>query len=155
MGGLELTCQIATLSQLTAADMLDLLELRARVFVVEQKCVYQDPGDEDRFPETRHILLRAPSGKLAAYVRLLAPGAEGPETLICRVVSDPDLRGQGLGREVMRQALDQIATLWPDQGIRLHAQTYLDAFYRGYGFEPFGDVYQLDGLDHIEMVRAR
>ena len=51
--------------------------------------------------------------------------------------------------------LDQIAQLGPGLGIRLHAQTYLEEFYKGHGFMPFGDVYLIDGLDHIEMVRPR
>ncbi|MCP5022319.1 MAG: GNAT family N-acetyltransferase [bacterium] len=150
---MELTSQIATLDQLSAADMLDLLELRAKVFVLEQDCVYQDPGEEDRLPETRHILLRDPEGHLAAYIRLLGPGGDGPEPLISRVVSDPALRGQGLGHRLMLLALEQVGMLWPGLSIRLHAQTYLEEFYRSHGFEPLGDVYLLDGLDHIEMVR--
>ena len=155
MTGAGWTFQVATIGQLTAADMLDVLELRARVFVVEQNCVYQDPGEEDRLPETRHLLLRSFNGTLAAYIRLLAPGADGPEPLICRVVSDPNLRGQGLGHKLMDHALQQVEQLWPNLAMRLHAQTYLEAFYKAYGFEPVGDVYLLDGLDHVEMVRPR
>ena len=155
MSSMGNTIQVATLNQLTSADMLDLLELRAKVFVLEQDCVYQDPGEEDRLPETRHVLLRNPSGHLVAYVRLIAPGVDGPEPLISRVVSDPAQRGQGLGHKLMLQSLDQIDQLWPDLGIRLHAQTYLEEFYKGHGFMPFGDVYLIDGLDHIEMVRPK
>ncbi len=154
MSSMGFTSQVATLKQLTAADMLDALELRAKVFVVEQNCVYQDPGEEDRLSETRHVLLRNPDGRLVAYARLIAPGVDGPQSLISRVVSDPALRGRGLGHKLMLQSLEQIEKLWPGFGIRLHAQTYLEEFYKGHGFVPFGDVYLLDGLDHIEMMRS-
>ncbi len=154
MSSMGFTCQVATLKQLTAADMLDALELRAKVFVLEQNCVYQDPGEEDRLTETRHVLLRNPDGHLAAYARLIPPGVDGPQPLIGRIVSDPALRGQGLGHKLMHLSLEQIEKLWPGLGIRLHAQTYLEAFYKGHGFAPFGDVYLLDGLDHIEMMRS-
>ncbi len=149
----EFTCRAATIGELSATDMLDLLELRARVFVVEQDCVYQDPGPEDRHPATLHLMLHNSEGKLAAYARLLAPGVDGNEPAIGRVVNDPDQRGQGLGKLLMDHSIQQVESHWPGQPTRLHAQTYLEKFYRGFRFEPVGDVYLLDGIDHIEMVR--
>jgi ElaA protein len=147
-------CQVLTLAEMTAAQMLDVLELRSKVFVVEQNCVYQDPGDEDRHPETRHVLLLDAQGNTVAYVRLLAPGVDGPDPVIGRVVSPATPPGRGRPQELMRQALAQVDRLWPKRDIRLHAQTYLERFYQGHGFEPRGEVYLLDGIDHIEMVRA-
>ncbi|MCA9000807.1 MAG: GNAT family N-acetyltransferase [Planctomycetes bacterium] len=149
----ELRSTVATLPQLTPTDLLDALELRARVFVVEQNCVYLDPGDEDRHPQTRHVLLRTPAGALVAYARLIPPGLEGPEPLIGRVVCDPNWRGKGVGHWLMGVSREHIASLWPGLAIRLHAQTYLQSFYVGHGFEPSGEVYLLDGIEHIEMVR--
>ncbi|MDF1836801.1 MAG: GNAT family N-acetyltransferase [Planctomycetota bacterium] len=154
MAGPEFIVRVATIAELSAVDMLDILELRSRVFVVEQNCVYQDPGPEDRHPATLHLMLHNIEGKLAAYARLLAPGVDGNEPAIGRVVNDPDQRGKGLGKLLMGHSMQQVESHWPGQPMRLHAQTYLEKFYRGFEFQPVGEVYLLDGIDHVEMVRT-
>ncbi len=139
------------LEQLQPGEVLDLLELRSQVFVVEQDCVYLDPGPEDRHPQTLHLMGRNAQGSLVAYARLLAPGVDGEGVAIGRVVTASAERGQGWGHELMEHALATIARTWPGQGVHLHAQVYLLDFYRRHGFYPVGAVYPLDGIDHQDM----
>ena len=145
--------RVCTLAELSAGDVLDIMELRSVVFVVEQDCVYQDPGDEDRHMETRHQMLRNAKGELIAYARLLPPGLDGAEPAIGRVICAAGERGRGLGHELMECAIEWVERLWPAMSIRLHAQTYLLDFYGRHGFVAQGEPYLLDGLDHQEMLR--
>jgi ElaA protein len=137
------------------ASLYRVLRLRAQVFVVEQTCVFQDMDGLD--PACVHLLGEAPeAGKepgLLAYARLLPAGLAFAEASIGRVVTAPATRGSGLGHALMHQAIAQLQGLWGKQPIRIGAQAHLQAFYRQHGFEPNGDHYLEDGIDHIEMLK--
>ena len=138
--------------QLTTPQLYDLLALRQSVFVVEQTCVYLDAdGLDDR---CRHGLAYDSANVLVAYARLLPPGLKSPEASVGRVVTAPSSRGQGLGRELMRRALAELARVHPGAPVHIQAQAYLEAFYRGFGFAPVGVPYDEDGIAHIDMVKA-
>ena len=63
-------------------------------------------------------------------------------------------RGSGLGHTLLRQSIDTLHRLWNLQPIRIGAQAHLQSYYRQCGFEPQGDLYLEDGIEHIEMLRA-
>jgi ElaA protein len=44
--------------------------------------------------------------------------------------------------------------LWPGRGVRISAQAHLERFYNGFGFERVGDVYDEDGIAHVQMLRS-
>ena len=137
-------------AKLTPLELHDLLQLRAAVFVVEQKCAFQDVDGAD--PECWHLLGRR-TGELVAYCRLVPPGVKYAEPSIGRVVSTPAARGTGCGRELMREAMARADTLWPGKPIRIGAQRYLERFYGDYGFVKASEPYDEDGILHIEMVK--
>lgn len=136
---------------LTLEQLYQVLDLRERVFVIEQKCLYRDIDGLD--VQARHLLGVAATGKLVAYLRLLAPGQRFPEPGIGRIVTDPAVRGEGHGRALMEEGLRRAEELYPGMPIRMSAQRYLEQFYAAYGFEPVGDPYDEDGIEHREMVR--
>jgi ElaA protein len=53
----------------------------------------------------------------------------------------------------MREGIAGCERLFPGQGIRISAQSYLLAFYRTFGFVAIGDEYDEDGIPHFEMQR--
>ncbi|MDQ0640313.1 putative GNAT family N-acyltransferase [Pedobacter sp. W3I1] len=93
-------------------------------------------------------------GELAAYSRLVPAGASYPEVSIGRVVTSPAFRGSGLGRKIMELAVEGCESLFGKEDICIGAQTYALAFYTSLGFIPHGEVYDEDGIEHIEMVRT-
>lgn len=135
---------------LAPADLYELLRLRSEVFVVEQRCVFQDMDGAD--PACHHLLGER-DGALLAYARLVPAGLKFAEASIGRVVNAPSTRGSGLGHGLMREAVRQVHALWGAQPIRIGAQAHLEGFYRQHGFEPEGAPYDEDGIPHIEMLR--
>ncbi|MBV8124686.1 MAG: GNAT family N-acetyltransferase, partial [Paucibacter sp.] len=104
--------------------------------------------------EAWHLLGRNALGALQACARLLPPACKGAgqqAPLIGRVLTAPELRGQGQGQALMQQALAHCARLWPGQRIELSAQAYLRDFYQALGFEAISEVYDDDGIAHIDM----
>jgi len=140
---------------LHARTLYRLLELRSEVFVVEQKCVFQDMDGADT--QCMHVLAEThhPGGiELMAYARLAPAGLKYPEASIGRVVTNPATRGSGIGHVLIRQSVQMLYGLWGPQPIRIGAQAHLQGFYGQHGFQPAGPIYLEDGIDHIEMVRA-
>lgn len=141
---------------LQATTLYSILRLRSEVFVVEQRCVFQDMDGADA--DCMHLLGESsdPAGaapRLRAYARLVPAGLKFAEASIGRVVSDPALRGTGVGHALMAQAVQMLTSLWGHQPIRIGAQAHLQGFYRHHGFETASPVYDEDGIDHVEMLR--
>lgn len=130
-----------------------LLKLRAEVFVVEQNCVYLDPDDKDRHPQTVHLLGLDADDALAAYLRILPPGLSYPQVSFGRVLTAPAWRGRGLGGPMLHAALAQIAARWPGADIQIGAQAHLQDYYGRHGFVPSSPPYVEDGIPHIDMLR--
>ncbi len=137
--------------RLSTRELYEVLALRQRVFVVEQRCVYLDADGLD--PRCWHGSGTTEAGQLVAAARIVPPGVVYAEPAIGRVATAPEVRRQGFGRVLMREAIDQTKRLYPGQGIRLGAQCYLEAFYRSLGFTPVGAPYDEDGIAHVEMLR--
>lgn len=137
----------AAFAELTAAELHAIYALRARVFVVEQACAYQDVDDHDL--AARHLWAEA-DGRIVAYLRIVPAGGKYAEQSIGRVVTAPEARGTGLGRELMRRGL----ALAGDAPLRIGAQAHLERFYGELGFVRASDVYDEDGIPHIEMTRG-
>ncbi|MCY1015619.1 GNAT family N-acetyltransferase [Pyxidicoccus sp. MSG2] len=148
--------QWKTFPELTLDELYALLALRQEVFVVEQRSIYQDVDGLDG--ASLHLLAYedvAGAPFLAAYLRILPPGVKFPgASSLGRVVTSPRARGRGLGREVVARGLSRLDSDFPAADVRISAQHYLQRFYEGFGFHAEGDVYDEDGIPHIEMVRA-
>lgn len=138
--------------QLGGAELYQVLALRQNVFVLEQRCLYQDLDGYDQ--QAWHLLGWQTSGgqrRLAAYLRCLAPGAKFPEMALGRVLTAPEARGGGLGKELLRQGIARAGAHFPGQAIRIGAQLYLERFYQDFGFATTSAPYDEDGIPHIDM----
>lgn len=137
---------------LSPERLYELLRLRSQVFVVEQQCVFQDMDGLDA--ASVHLCGFNAAEECVAYARVLPPGVRYAEASIGRVVVPESLRGLGLGRRLMREALDGTMQRFPDRPIRIGAQQRLERFYRDFGFFTTGEPYLEDGIWHVEMLRG-
>ena len=136
---------------LSADDVYDLLALRARIFVVEQDCPYLDADGLDR--QSWHLLGRDDDARLLAYLRVCDPGVKFAVPSIGRVVVDASQRGTGLGHELVAEGLRRCESAFPGQGNRIGAQAHLQGFYGRHGYVGVGEIYDEDGIPHIDMER--
>jgi ElaA protein len=141
-------------ADLTPFDLYDVLAARQNVFILEQTCLYPDIDGYDL--EAHHLLgWRDVDGKrqLAAYLRVLAPGAKYDEMSLGRVITTPAARGSGAGRALLDQGIAHAEALHPGHRIRIGAQQYLERFYASFGFQTVSAPYDEDGIMHIDMLR--
>jgi ElaA protein len=131
-------------------NLYDALQLRCRVFVLEQG-PYLDPDGADR--AAWHLLGRDAGGALVAYLRVADPGVKFDDPSIGRVITAAESRGTGLGRALMAEGVAGCARCWPGRAVRISAQAHLERFYNGFGFERVGDEYPEDNIAHVQMLR--
>ncbi len=146
--------KVKTFQQLTVEQLFEILQLRVDVFVVEQHCPYRELDEHDRHPETRHVSGRNEGGQLIAYTRILPPGLRYPEANLGRFVVKADFRKQGIGHQLLQTALQEISGCWPENPIKISAQSHLHRFYAQYGFIQVTDGYLEDGIPHVDMVKV-
>lgn len=141
--------KIKKFDELSTTELYSIIFLREQVFVVEQKCYYQDADNNDQ--KSMH-LMHYIGGSLAGYLRIIPPGITFKNASIGRVAVSKKHRGVNLGREIMEVAIGHLNELYPGQTIKIGAQQYLNKFYKSLGFENTGEGYLEDGIPHIDML---
>jgi ElaA protein len=144
---MDTTWLLRTFDELTVRQLYAITALRERVFVVEQRCAYLDADGLD--PGARHLWAER-GGDIVAYLRILPAGAKYEEVVIGRVVTAREGRGGGLGRELMRRGIEACGNV----PIRISAQAHLEEWYRQLGFTRASEIYDEDGIAHIDMLRT-
>ncbi len=136
--------------ELTAAEVIQVIRERVRVFVVEQDCPYQEVDALD--DQAVHVMFKQ-GNQLVAYARIV-PHADGTHMSFGRVLVVQAFRKQHLGRQLVVATLTEVKRRYPERGIKIQAQAYLQSFYGSFGFVPVSDVYLEDNIPHVDMVLA-
>lgn len=157
-GGIE--WQTLPFGELDTAVLYRVLALRSAVFVVEQECLYQDMDGLD--PQSQVVVgIRAWGATgfadatrfdVVATARIMPPGTGFADPSIGRMCVAQPARQHGIGRILLRQAVDVCRRTYPGRPIRISAQAHLEHFYRAGGFKVASEVYLEDHIPHVEMV---
>jgi ElaA protein len=145
-----ITWTVKKFDELSLKELYAFLQLRSEVFVVEQNCVFQDLDNKD---QSCYHLMGWESNILIAYTRLVPPGIIYQMSSIGRVVTSPAARRAGIGKLLMEKSIEELEKLFGRVPIKIGAQVYLINFYNLFGFQQSSDIYDEDGIDHIEMIR--
>ena len=146
------TKTILHFSELSTQQFHDIIQLREKVFVVEQKCPYLDVDGKDL---ECHHLNYWDGNQVIANARLLPPNERYPNSSIGRMLIHPDYRKRGLATTMMIAACDFLFAEYPDHNIKIGAQVYLKDFYASLGFKIQGKEYVVDRIVHIHMIKKQ
>lgn len=130
--------------ELTTAELYELLKARAKIFVVEQNCVYQDLDDKDY--DCLHIFYEE-SGKVVAYLRAFLK--ENGIVQVGRVLTVE--HGTGLGGKLLKARIDCIKEKYCPREIFIEAQCYAVGYYEREGFQICSEEFLEDGIPHVQM----
>ena len=133
-------------TDLTTNQFFELLKFRISVFVVEQKCPYQELDDLDLISNHFFGYL---DGQLITSGRFYK---DLNTVFIGRIAVKSNYRKNGYARTLMNFILKEVKTKFPDLTIELSAQEYLINFYISLGFETKGETFIEDGIPHIKMT---
>ncbi|GAC31415.1 GNAT family N-acetyltransferase [Paraglaciecola polaris] len=134
-------------AQLKLANLYAVLRLRQQIFMLEQQSIYEDIDNHDQL--SWHVCIYQ-GDELVGYARARETD-NGQMAKIERVVCAASHRRTGLGKELIKQCISIIEQHYAVKNIMLSAQTNAIAFYRKFGFEKHGLVYDDGGIEHIDM----
>jgi len=136
--------------ELSKLELYEVLSFRQSIFVVEQKSWYQDADGLDKISD--HLLLKKDE-QLVGYLRLTPPGIKYKTPSIGRIAVIENLRGLSIGSRLVDEGLKRSLENYMTDKSTISAQEYLIKFYEGHGFKVSGDVYDEDGIPHIQMIK--
>lgn len=137
--------------ELSSSELHDIFALRSEVFVVEQKCIYQDIDGKDI--DALHVYGKN-KNEIVAYARILQTGVSYSDYIsIGRLLVKKKDRGKGLGHELLSYCIHSIERKNLKSSIKISAQAHLENFYNRHGFKKNGEGYLEDGIPHIAMIR--
>ena len=145
----NLSWEWKSFSELKRDELYDILRFRQEIFVVEQKSWYLDADGLDQ--SSLHLLV-LDKGILIGYLRLTPPDKKYPETSIGRVSIDKGYRGEKLGDHLLIMGIEKGKEAYGSGSYRISAQEYLISYYEKHGFKVQGNLYDEDGIPHIEML---
>lgn len=137
---------------LDTTQLYAILKARAEIFSVEQQCAYCDLDNLDQ--KAHHLIGWGAPHLVAAYLRLVAPGARHPEPTFGRIITTADYRGVGLGRKLVWLGIEYAEKLYPGQPIRMAVRGYLEKFYQEFGFAAISEPYEAYGVPFVDMLCA-
>ena len=135
---------------LSILDLYEIMSFRQNIFSVEQETWYKDADGLDL--NSLHLLGKNEDKSLIAYLRLVEPKSKFLEPSLGRVSVEEKFRGNGLGRKLIKEGIRKSLIIYPNLGLRISAQLYLEKFYNQEGFRRVGNTYEEDRITHIKMV---
>ena len=147
---MKLDFKWSRLESLSVLELFEIIKARESVFVVEQQCPYQETDEMDLYSWHLTVFL---NDELVAYARVVDPGIKYKQPSIGRVMTVKKFRCLNIGRSLMSEAIRVTEQKFPEMGIKIGAQVYLQGFYESLGFEAVSDPYDEDGILHVHMLR--
>lgn len=139
---------IDPLNEMAPERIYHMYKARVDVFVVEQKCAYQEIDEYDKV--AYHIsLLDDTSSELLAYCRVLPPNTTFETCSIGRVLSTK--RRKGYASTLLKTAIPFALEQFHTDIITIEAQTYARSLYEKLGFQQTSESFLEDGIEHIQM----
>ena len=135
--------------ELKCEEIYKILQIRNKIFIVEQKCAYQDCDGKDK--KSYHLYLED-KGEVISYSRILLRKVSYNEVSIGRVLVNKNYRGTGIARKMMIEAINFIEKNLGEKEIKIQAQCYLIHFYKSLGFKEISNEYLEDNIPHIDML---
>lgn len=147
---MHLDWQIKHYTDLSLNEFHDIVALRLEAFVVEQNCAYLDLDGKDK--KSYHLICRNGKGDVVATARILPPGLAYKDAAIGRVVIDEEIRGHGIGHDLMDRCIQFASKEFGGSPIIISAQKHLEKYYQHHGFVSTGSEYLEDNIPHVEMM---
>lgn len=133
--------------ELTIDELYEILRVRVNVFVVEQKCPYEEIDNKDK--SEYHVFLKE-NGEIVAYLRVIKQGVSFEEASIGRVLTTK--RKKGYANIILKEGIKIAKEKFKADKIKIEAQTYAKKLYEKFGFKQISDEFLEDGIPHIKML---
>lgn len=127
-------------NELTNLELLQIMQLRQTVFMIEQKIYEVDIDEFD--PQALHCFVKR-EGNIVSYARLII---NHDQLYVGRVCTAIKYRNQGFATEIMKELQKNHEVL------AVSAQIQVIPYYKKLGFQVAGNKYKEAGIWHQKMV---
>ncbi len=134
-----------TFNELTNEELYQILDLRLKVFVMEQAILYTDTDYKDQ--NSIHYMIKD-HDVVISYLRLCLPGVKYNEYALSRIVTDSKYRKFGLATKLIIESMKDIQ----GEPVRISGQAYLKGYYEKLGFKVVKGPYMEEDILHYEML---
>lgn len=134
----------------TPIDMMHVLDIRNKVFVIGQNCPYDIEVVPSEEKEAKHFLIfykETPVGT----IRYRQTGDR--EFKLERFAVLEEYRGHGYGREAFSYLVNKLEEDYNPCTIWFNAQYHLLDYYQKLGFTPVGETFMEANIKHIKMIK--
>ncbi len=138
---------VKAFDELSLNELWKIYNIRNKVFIVEQECVYQDVDEYDKC--AYHIFVMDENDEMQGYARVLPKNTVFDQVSLGRVISLK--RRSGLGSQILERAIQTAIDKFDAKTIIIEAQVYAVKLYEKAGFNTFGEEFLEDGIPHIKM----
>lgn len=138
-----MTFKAKLFSELTAAEIYEILKARSRVFRLEQNIRYLDEDDIDY--DSLHCFFEE-NGQVAAYLRAFP---DNGKIRIGRVLTIS--RGHGYGKLLTARGVEAARERFGSLDIIIDAQKHAEGFYQKLGFVTTSGEFIEEGIVHVVM----
>ena len=138
---------IKKFNELSLEELYEILKIRVSIFVVEQKCPYQEIDDKDK--QAYHIYIKE-NNQIKAYLRVLDKGVSFKEVSLGRVLTTE--RNKGYSNIIIKEGINVAKEKFHADKIKIEAQSYTKRLYEKYGFKQISDEFLEDDIPHIIML---
>ena len=118
-------------NQLSKKELYKIFQIRSKVFIVEQNCIYQDIDFKDQ--KALHILIKKKK-EIIGYSRVFKSGDYFKKASIGRVVISKENRKKGYGKTIIEHCINY-AVGESCYKVRLNCADHLIKFYSVAGFK--------------------
>lgn len=133
-------------TELTAAQIYEILKSRSEIFMLEQNIRCLDMDDVDY---NCHHCFFEENGRVSAYLRAFYYDEDKKVVKIGRVLTLT--HGQGHGSELMHRSIAEIKEKLPCEKLYVEAQVQARGFYEKMGFVAVSDEFIEEGIPHVAM----
>lgn len=143
---------IKKFEDLTPEEIYEILYIRQEVFQFEQDSLYRDLDNLDQ--KSYHVLAKQ-GGNVRGCIRVIPRGLKFDEASLGRFALVQGARKTGMGKILLQRTIDFILEDLSEDKIKIEAQYGLEDYYGAFGFETQSEIYLIDGIDHVEMVKFK
>ena len=134
----------------TAMDMMHVLDIRNRVFVIGQNCPYDIEVVPEEEKEAKHFLIYKKDTPVGT-IRYRQTGDR--EFKLERFAVLEEYRNKGYGKEAFLYLVNKLEEDYNPCTIWFNAQYQLLDYYKNLGFVEVGDTFYEANIKHIKMIK--
>ena len=129
--------KIKHFNSLSTKELLFIVNLRVKVFVIEQNCPYPEADGLDS--SSFHVICKNNSNQLIETARIILPSKLYVKYSIGKIVFRQEFRQISIGKQLLQLCISYLRKELGENFIRISVLKYLEEFHQSSDFKPINE----------------